>query len=87
METTYTKLRHNLSSIMDRVANDGESIIVRRGRVRTVAIVRADELTGLIETAHLLRSPTNAHRLLKALGRAVRQASVRPSTQFRCSKS
>jgi antitoxin YefM len=35
-----------------------------------VALVAADELEGLLETAHLLRSPRNAARLLSALERA-----------------
>jgi antitoxin YefM len=34
-------------------------------------MVPADELMGLMETAHLLRSPKNAQRLLTALRRAV----------------
>lgn len=33
-------------------------------------MVPADELAGLMETAHLLRSPRNAQRLLSALRRA-----------------
>jgi antitoxin YefM len=71
METTYTNLRQSLASILDRVANDREVIIVRRRGARTVAMVPADELAGLLETAHLLRSPKNARRLLTALNRAV----------------
>jgi len=34
-------------------------------------MVPADELAGLMETAHLLRSPKNAQRLLAALRRAI----------------
>jgi antitoxin YefM len=71
METTYTNLRQSLASILDRVANDREVVIVRRRGTRTVAMVPADELAGLLETAHLLRSPKNAQRLLTALHRAV----------------
>jgi antitoxin YefM len=37
---------------------------------RDVALIPATELAGLIETAHLLRSPRNARRLLAALRRA-----------------
>ena len=33
-------------------------------------LIAADELRGLMETAHLLRSPKNAQRLLSALARA-----------------
>jgi antitoxin YefM len=43
---------------------------VRRKGARDVALMPASELAGLIETAHLLRSPRNARRLLTALRRA-----------------
>ena len=70
VETTYTSLRNDLASILDRVTDDREVVIVRRRGARDVALVPADELAGLMETAHLLRSPANAKRLLEALGRA-----------------
>ena len=70
VETTYTSLRENLSSYMDQVSDDREVVIVRRRGERDVALVSADELAGWMETAHLLRSPANAKRLLEALGRA-----------------
>jgi antitoxin YefM len=35
-------------------------------------LISADELSALIETAYLLRSPANARRLLGALGRALK---------------
>ena len=34
---------------------------------------KRDELEGLFETVHLMRSPKNAQRLLAALGRALSQ--------------
>lgn len=70
-ETTYTNLRQSLASVLDRVADDREVVIVSRKGQKRVALVPADELAGLIETAHLLRSPKNAQRLLTALQRAV----------------
>jgi len=70
VETTYTKLRDKLASVLDRVVEDQEVVIVRRRGSRDVALIPADELAGLIETAHLLRSPKNARRLLTALRRA-----------------
>jgi len=72
-ETTYTNLRQELASVLDRVANDREVVVIRRRGVKSVAMVPADELTGLIETAHLLRSPKNAQRLLSALYRATKR--------------
>jgi len=70
-ETTYTNLRQSPASVLDRVANDHEVVIVVRKGERKIAMVPADELAGLIETAHLLRSPKNAQRLLTALRRAI----------------
>ena len=49
---------------------DREIVIVRRKGAKDVALVPASELAGLLETAHLLRSPRNARRLLTALRRA-----------------
>lgn len=72
-ETTYTALRQNLASMLDRVSEDREVVIVRRKGDRKVAMIPAEELSGLIETAHLLRSPKNAQRLLRALHRATRR--------------
>jgi PHD/YefM family antitoxin component YafN of YafNO toxin-antitoxin module len=34
VETTYTSLRENLASMMDRVVNDREVVIVRREATR-----------------------------------------------------
>ena len=72
-ETTYTNLRDKLASVLDRVVEDQEIVIVRRRGSKDVALVPAAELAGLMETAYLLRSPRNAQRLLAALRRAERQ--------------
>ncbi len=72
IETTYTRLRDNLASVLNQVADDQEVVIVRRRGAPDVALIPAEELTGLMETAHLLRSPANAKRLLRALRRAER---------------
>jgi antitoxin YefM len=66
-ETTYTALRENLASYLDRVVDDREIVVVKRRGARDVAIIAADELAGMAETAHLLRSPKNAQRLFQAL--------------------
>jgi antitoxin YefM len=66
-------LRERLASILDQVANNHEVVIVRRRHAKDVALIPAEELTSLLETAHLLRSPKNAQRLLAALQRATRR--------------
>ncbi len=78
-ETTYTSLRENLSTVLDQVVDQQETIIVRRRGARDVALIPASELAGLIETAHLLRSPKNALRLLSAL-RGANAGNLRPRT-------
>ncbi len=78
IETTYSQAREQLKSLMDRAVQDREVIVVRRRTGGDVALIAADELESLVETAHLLRSPRNAERLLTALTRA-RSASL-PAT-------
>jgi antitoxin YefM len=71
--TTYTQARATLAALCDEVAATREPVIIRRRNAEDVAIVSADELQSLMETAHLLRSPKNAERLLAALSRAQSQ--------------
>jgi antitoxin YefM len=70
IETTYTQARANLKALLDEVAENREQVIIHRRGGDDVAMIAADELRGLLETAHLLRSPRNAQRLLAALRRA-----------------
>jgi antitoxin YefM len=78
IETTYSQAREQLKSLMDRAVADREVIVVRRRAGGDVAMIAADELESLVETAHLLRSSKNAQRLLSALARA-RSDSVAPT--------
>jgi antitoxin YefM len=71
MEATYSQARQSLKALMDRAVADREVVMVRRRQGGDVALIAADELAGLLETAHLLRSPRNAARLLAALNRAL----------------
>jgi len=73
VETSYTNLRDRLAAYLDQVADDQEIVIVRRRGAKDVALIPADELASLMETAHLLRSPKNAQRLLSALHRSERR--------------
>lgn len=77
IETTYTNLRERLAAVLDQVVDDQEVVIVRRRGARDVALIPADELASLMETAYLLRSPKNAKRLLTALRRA-KQGKLKP---------
>jgi antitoxin YefM len=65
--TNLTNASHNLAQLCNKVVDDREIIIINRQDDENVALIAADELESLIETAHLLSSPKNAIRLLSAL--------------------
>jgi len=69
--TTYSSARANLKALCDEAASSREPVIIRRRGADDVVLISAAELRSLVETAHLLRSPKNAERLLKALTRAL----------------
>ena len=67
---SYSHLREHLAEVWDEVEDTQEPIIVSRRGHQDMAILPADELESLRETAHLMRSPKNARRLLEAIARA-----------------
>jgi len=76
--TTYTNARATLAALCEEVSSTREPVIIRRRNAADVALVSADELESLLETAHLMRSPKNAERLLAALSRA-QTSELKPS--------
>lgn len=65
---SYSAARANLASTMDRVCNDHEPLIItRNGQQQSVVMLSLEDFNALEETAYLLRSPTNAKRLLAAI--------------------
>ena len=83
-ETTYTAARANFATLCDDVASSRDAIIIHRRGAEDVALISAAELRSLKETAHLLRSPKNAERLLTALARArSRRVSPQPLAKLR----
>jgi antitoxin YefM len=69
-ETTFRHARAHFAALCDEAISTREPIIIHRGDAEDVALIAAEELRSLMETAHLLRSPRNAERLLTALARA-----------------
>ncbi|PIE63967.1 MAG: prevent-host-death protein [Desulfobacterales bacterium] len=76
IQTTYTQARASLASLMDEVTDNREVVIIQRRGCEDVAMISADELSGVLETAHLLRSPENANRLLTALARVKKGSGI-----------
>ena len=73
-ETSYSKARQSLATLMDQVTDTREPVLIRRRGKESVALIAVDELAGWMETAYLLRSPKNARRLLEANHRAAEEA-------------
>ena len=63
---TYSTLRANLASTMDRVCDDHEVLIMTRNGDQAVVMLSLEDYKALEETAYLLRTPANAKRLLSA---------------------
>ncbi len=72
LQTTYTNARANFAGLCDEVTENREIVVIRRRKGSSVAMIAADELQSLVESAHLMRSPKNAERLLSALERALK---------------
>ena len=64
---TYTAVRANLASAMDRVCDDHEALIITRNGEQSVVMLSLEDYKALEETTHLLRSPANTRRLLSAI--------------------
>jgi antitoxin YefM len=84
VQTTYTQARAHLANLCEQAAINHETIIIKRRKAEDVAIISLEELASLEETAHLLRSPKNAERLLTALQRArTRKGKIQTIEQLR----
>jgi antitoxin YefM len=66
---TYSTARENLAEVWDKTVSTREPVIVSRHGAESIVMLPLEEWEGLQETAHLLRSPANAMRLLASLNR------------------
>jgi antitoxin YefM len=64
---TYSHARSTLAQTMERVCDDHAPIIITRKNQRSVVLLSLEDYQALEETAHLLRSPKNARRLLESI--------------------
>lgn len=70
IEVTYSNARKNLASLLAQVTNDCEIVVIKRPGREGVAMISESELSSIMETEYLLRSPKNATRLMNALEEA-----------------
>lgn len=75
-ETTYSRARENLATLLDQVVDDQQIVVIKRRNGKNVALIAAAELTSLLESVYLLRSPENAKRLWRSLAWAESTAAT-----------
>jgi antitoxin YefM len=62
-----TDLRANLSSVMDRVNDDHEPVLITRAKGKPVVMVSLEDWASMDETTYLLASPPNRSELLASI--------------------
>ena len=65
--TSYTNARQNLASLLNKVEQDNAIALITRQGHKDIALLPAEELSSILETLNLLRSPKNAQRLFEAI--------------------
>lgn len=81
MAITASEARKNLFPLIEQVNDDRTAVEINSRRGDAVLLSRED-YDALEETAHLLRSPANARRLLESLAQAQRgERDEHPLTQ------
>ena len=67
---TPDELQANLTTMLDSVTDDHEPVVISREEGKPAAVLIAlEDLGSYEETHHLLRSPRNAERLLRAIAK------------------
>ncbi len=64
---TFNEITANLSTVMDRVHDDHEPLVVTRDNKKPVVLISLDDFNAWQETEYLTRSPANAEDLRLAV--------------------
>lgn len=62
--TSPTEARNNFFRLLEQVIENHQLLLIHRREGENVALISESDLSSLVETVHLLRSPANARRLL-----------------------
>jgi antitoxin YefM len=71
MEATYSYARAHLAELWDKAISNCEPVVLKRRGHEDVALISARELSSMLESIYLMRSPANARQLLDAYERAM----------------
>jgi antitoxin YefM len=64
---SYSDLRQNLKSYMDKVYSDHDPLIITRKNNENLVLLSIDEYNSLMETSYLLSNEANAEHLKKSI--------------------
>jgi antitoxin YefM len=77
----YTEFRISLKKYLDKVEENNETLIIKRGSGKGTVLISLDEYNSIMETVHLLSSKTNSDRLYESIqqikeGKIVRKGLI-----------
>lgn len=74
--TTYSNARKNFKTIIDKVNDDSEAVIVTTKNDKNAVIISEDDYNSIMETLYLQQSPANAKRLNESIANLERSNTV-----------
>ncbi len=81
LSTSYQQAKENLDTLLDKIETENSIGVITRQGHEDIAFLPAKELSSLLETIYLLRSPANAQRIFAALERSLERDSNPPSNE------
>jgi antitoxin YefM len=77
-----TEVRKHFFELLEKVTSNRQLVVVKRKDKENVMLIAESELSSLMETVYLLKSPQNAQHLLAAIERskARDEQSLEPKT-------
>jgi antitoxin YefM len=63
----YTEFRISLKKYLDKVEENNETLIIKRGSGKGTVLISLDEYNSIMETVHLLSSKSNSDRLYESI--------------------
>ena len=64
---SFTEARNGLKAVLDGVVNDADTTVITRRDTEDAVVMSLDYYNSLMETVHLLRSPSNAEHLNRSI--------------------
>jgi antitoxin YefM len=64
---SFSEARNNLKAVLDRVVEDTDYTIITRRDAEDAVVMSLEFFNSLLETVHLLKSPTNAAHLERSI--------------------